>query len=180
MKSDTLSDTMRIKEELIAQITKKSKTEYLISFWYGNKRYRYSNGRAIGLDLSPNLFPVRERVRHAEVLCSAFTMAIREGWRPVEVEERMSIGSVADRSLKRKLKLDYSVSYNKDLAYVKRLWDEYLSKKRLENCHCLRAAQRTDPAMEPARQGQASPGYVLEVPLDIVPYAPVDCDQRTA
>jgi hypothetical protein len=49
MKSDTLSDTMRIKEELKAQITKKSKTEYLISFWYGNKRYRYSNGRAIGL-----------------------------------------------------------------------------------------------------------------------------------
>ena len=34
--------------------------------------------------------------------------------------------------------------------------------------------------MEPARQGQASPDYVLEVPLDIVPYAPVDCDQRTA
>ena len=132
MKSDTLSDTMRIKEELIAQITKKSKTEYLISFWYSNKRYRYSNGRAIGLDLSPNLFPVRERVRQAEVLCSAFTMAIREGWRPVEVEERMSIVSVADRSLKRKLKLDYSVSYKKDLAYVKRLWDEYISKKRLE------------------------------------------------
>ena len=132
MKSDTLSDTMRIKEELIAQITKKSKTEYLISFWYSNKRYRYSNGKAIGLDLSPNLFPVRERVRQAEVLCSAFTMAIREGWRPVEVEERMSIGSVADRSLKRKLKLDYSVSYKKDLAYVKRLWDEYISKKRLE------------------------------------------------
>ena len=132
MKSDTLSDTMRIKEELIAQITKKSKTEYLISFWYGIKRYRYSNGRAIGLDLSPNLFPVRERVRQAEVLCSAFTMAIREGWRPVEVEERMSIGSIADRSLKMKLKLDYSVSYKKDLAYVKRLWDDYIRKKRLE------------------------------------------------
>ena len=132
MKSDTISDTMRIKEELIAQITKKSKTEYLISFWYGNKRYRYSNGRAIGLNLSPNLFPVSERLRQAEVLCSAFTMAIRAGWRPVEVETRISIGSIADKSLKRKLKLDYSVSYKKDLAYAKKQWDEYVRRKRLE------------------------------------------------
>ena len=132
MKSDTISDTMRIKEELIAQITKKSKTEYLISFWYGNKRYRYSNGKAIGLNLSPNLFPVSERLRQAEVLCSAFTMAIRGGWRPVEAEARMTIGSIADKSLKRKLKLDYSVSYKKDLAYVKSHWDGFVRKKRLE------------------------------------------------
>ena len=132
MKSDTISDTMRIKEELIAQITKKSKTEYLISFWYGNKRYRYSNGKAIGLNLSPNLFPVSERLRQAEVLCSAFTMAIRGGWKPVEVEARMTIGSVADKSLKRKLNLNYSDSYKKDLAYVKSLWDEHISKKRLD------------------------------------------------
>jgi integrase len=132
MKSDTISDTMRIKEELIAQITKKSKTEYLISFWYGNKRYRYSNGKVIDLNLSPNLFPVSERLRQAEVLCSAFTMAIRAGWRPVEVETRISIGSIADKSLKRKLKLDYSVSYKKDLAYAKKQWDEYVRRKRLE------------------------------------------------
>jgi integrase len=125
---------MRIKEELKAQITKKSKTEYLISFWYGNKRYRYSNGRAIGLNLSPNLFPVSERLRQVEVLCSAFTMAIRGGWRPVEVEARMTIGSVADKSLKRKLNLNYSDSYKKDLAYVKGLWDEHISKKRLDKC----------------------------------------------
>jgi len=131
MKSDTLSDTMRIKEELIAQITKKSKTEYLISFWYSNKRYRYSNGKAIGLDLSPNIFPINERLRQAEVLCSAFTMSIREGWRPIQLEAEVSISSIADKSLKRKLKLDYSASYKKDLAYAKRLWDEYLSKKRL-------------------------------------------------
>ncbi|MDC3345884.1 site-specific integrase [Schleiferiaceae bacterium] len=132
MKSDTISDTLRIKEELIAQITKKSKTEYLISFWYGNKRYRYSNGRAIGLNLSPNLFPVNDRLRQAEVLCSAFTMAIREGWRPIELEAEVTIGSIADRSLKRKQSLDYSTSYKKDLAYVKSHWDGFVRKKRLE------------------------------------------------
>ena len=132
MKSDTLSDTMRIKKDLVAQITKKSKTEYLISFWYVGKRYRYSNGKVIDLNLSPNLFPVNERIRQAEVLCSAFTMAIRAGWRPVEVETRMTTGSIANKSLKRKLKLDISVSYKNDLAYVKRLWDEYISKNRLE------------------------------------------------
>ena len=123
---------MRIKEELIAQMTKKSKTEYLISFWYGNKRYRYSNGKAIGLYLSPNLFPVSERLRQAEVLCSAFTMAIRAGWRPIELEAEVTIGSIADRSLKRKQSLDYSTSYKKDLAYVKSHWDGFVRKKRLE------------------------------------------------
>ena len=132
MKSDTLSDTMRTKKELVAQITKKSKTEYLISLWYGGKRYRFSNGKAIGLNLSPNLFPINERLRQAEVLCSAFTMAIREGWRPIELEAEATIGSIADRSLKRKLKLDYSISYKKDLTYSKRLWDEYISNKQLE------------------------------------------------
>ena len=132
MKSDTISDTMRIKEELIAQITKKSKTEYLISFWYGNKRYRYSNGSAIGLNLSPNLFSVNERLRQAEVLCSAFTMVIREGWRPIQLEAEVTIGSIADRSLKRKQSLDYSTSCKKDLAYVKSHWDGFVRKKRLE------------------------------------------------
>jgi integrase len=123
---------MRIKKELVAQITKKSKTEYLISLWYGGKRYRFSNGKAIGLNLSPNLFPINERLRQAEVLCSAFTMAIRAGWRPIELEAEVTIGSIADRSLKRKQSLDYSTSYKMDLAYVKSHWDGFVRKKRLE------------------------------------------------
>ena len=132
MKSDTLSDTMRIKRELEAQITKKSKTEYLISFWFGNKRYRYSNGKVIDLNLSPNLFPVSERLRQAEVLCSAFTMAIREGWRPIQLEAEVTIDSIADQSLKRKQGLDYSTSYIKDLTHVKIRWDGFVRKRRLE------------------------------------------------
>ena len=132
MKSDTLSDTMRIKKELVAQITKKSKTEYLISFWYGNKRYRYSNGKAIGLNLSPNLFPVNERIRQAEVLCSAYTIAIRDGWRPSEFNEPLvTIDTIAQNTLKRKCSLDFSSSYKKDLIYTERLWSEFIQSKRL-------------------------------------------------
>ena len=132
--SDTLSDTMRIKRELEAQITKKSKTEYLISFWYSNKRYRYSNGKAIGLDLSPNLFPVNERIRQAEVLCSAYTIAIRDGWRPSAFNERLAtIDAIAQNSLKRKCSLEFSSSYKKDLIYTERLWSEFLQSKRLAN-----------------------------------------------
>ena len=132
MKSDTLSDTMRIKKELVAQITKKSKTEYLISLWYGGKRCRYSNGKAIGLNLSPNLFAFNERLRQAEVLCSAYTMAIRGGWRPVQLKAEVTIGSIADRSLKRKQGLDYSASYKKDLTHVKIRWDGFVRKRQLE------------------------------------------------
>ena len=62
---------MRTKQELFPQVTKKNKADYIVSFWIDNKRYRYSNGLPIGLDLSPNLYPPLERYRQAEILCSA-------------------------------------------------------------------------------------------------------------
>ena len=44
----------------------------------------------------------------------------------------MTIGSLADRSLKRTQSLDYYTSYKKDLAFVKSHWDGFVRKKRLE------------------------------------------------
>ena len=123
---------MRVKQELKPRVTKKTQTEYLISFWYDNKRYRFSNGKPIGLDLSPNTYHITTRKEKADILCSAFTLAIRNGWRPSSVqEEKMTIGSIAKKTLKRKLSLDYSSSYKKDLIYTERLWDTYAQSKNL-------------------------------------------------
>ena len=125
---------MRVKQELVPQVTKKNQTEFLISFWYNEKRYRFSNGDPIDFNLSPNISPLKDRQKNADVLCSAFTLAIRNGWRPsVLKEEVIIICSISKRALKRKLSLDYSNSYKKDLIYTERLWSEFLQSKRLAN-----------------------------------------------
>ena len=125
---------MRVKQELIPQVTKKNPTEYLVSFWYDNKRFRFSNGQSIDLDLSPNISPLIDRLRQAEVLCSAYTMAIRDGWRPsVFKEPVVTIDAIAQNTLKRKCSLEFSSSYKKDLIYTERLWSEFIQSKRLAN-----------------------------------------------
>ena len=126
---------MRVKHELVPQVTKKNPTNYVISFWYKAKRYRFSNGQPIDVDLSPNLYPIANRKRQAEVLSSAFTMAIRNGWRPaLEIKkEIVSIDSIAKRALKRKLSMDYSSSYKKDLIYIEKLWSGFLQNNKLSD-----------------------------------------------
>ena len=123
---------MRVKQELDPRVTKKTQTEYLISFWYENKRYRFSSGKPIGLDLSPNTFHIATRREKADMLCSAFTLAIRNGWRPSSLqEETFTIGSFSKKMLKRKLSLDYSSSYKKDLIYTESLWETFTQSKKL-------------------------------------------------
>ena len=125
---------MRVKQELVPQVTKKNSTEYLISFWFNNKRFRFSNGRPINLDLSPNTLPLTERLRQAEVLRSAYTIAINDGWRPFVFNELLvTIDTIAKNTLKRKCSLEFSSSYKKDLIYTERLWSEFLQSKRLAN-----------------------------------------------
>ena len=125
---------MRVKQELIPQVTKKNPTEYLVSFWYDNKRFRFSNGQSIDLDVSPNISPLKDRLRQAEVLCSGYTMAIRDGWRPsVFKEQVVPIDAIAQNTLKRKCSLEFSSSYKKDLIYTERLWSEFIQSKRLAN-----------------------------------------------
>ena len=125
---------MRVRQELTPRVTKKNPKEYLISFWFDNKRFRFSNGKPIDLDLSPNTLPLTQRLRQAEVLCSAYTIAIKDGWRPsVFNKPIVSIDTIAKNTLKRKCSLEFSSSYKKDLIYTERLWSEFLQSKRLAN-----------------------------------------------
>jgi len=123
---------MRVRQELTPRVTKKNPKEYLISFWYDNKRFRFSNGKPIEFDLSPNTFPLTQRLRQAEVLCSAYTIAIKDGWRPSAFNEPIvSIDAIAQNTLKRKCSLEFSSSYQKDLIYTERLWSDFIQSKRL-------------------------------------------------
>ncbi|MEJ6796387.1 MAG: tyrosine-type recombinase/integrase, partial [Flavobacteriales bacterium] len=115
-------------------VTKKNQNEYLISFWYDNKRFRFSNGQPIDINLSPNTSALIDRLRQAEVLCSAYTMAIRDGWRPSAFKEPLvTIQAIAKNTLKRKCSLEFSTSYKRDLIYVHRLWSEFLQFNNLSD-----------------------------------------------
>lgn len=119
---------MRVKRELEPSVTKKSQTEYIVSFWFEQKRYRYSNGKTINVELSPNTFPLKKRRRQAEVLCSYFTMAIKDGWRP-RLNKITTIESVASKALKTKHSLNYSTFYLRDLYYTENMWTDFIKRK---------------------------------------------------
>ena len=128
---------MRVKTELSPTITKKSRQEYLVAFWYENKRYRYSSGKAIGLELQPNIFPVAQRLQQVTLLCAAYTLEIAKGWRPevkpIYHQKTLTIGSIAAFVLLRKLSLSYSESYKKELEYTEKVWKRYISNTGIEH-----------------------------------------------
>ena len=72
-----------------------------IHLWYKNKRYRFANGRVIEEELLPNLLEEPEREHMAQLLCSAFQIAIAKGWRPLDkkkeaAEKKKRLSSIAD------------------------------------------------------------------------------------
>ena len=127
---------MKIKIELQPTLSKTKTGYYSVFFWYESKRFRYSSGRVIDKDINPNHLEPSRRHSEAVVLCSAFTMAIRDGWRPETVEkkkETVFLIDVAKEVLSKKLSLDYSQSYKKDLVRTEKVWTEFLKSNRLSN-----------------------------------------------
>lgn len=125
---------MKIKIELQPTLSKTKAEYYSVYFWYHSKRYRFSSGRVLGKDINPNHLELSKRHSEAVVLCSAFTMAIREGWRPETVEkkkETVFVIDVAKEVLSKKLSLEYSQSYKKDLVRTEKVWTEYLKSNGL-------------------------------------------------
>ena len=127
---------MKIKIELQPTLSKTKAGYYSVFFWYESKRFRYSSGRVIDKDINPNHLEPSRRHSEAVVLCSAFTMAIRDGWRPETVEkkkETVFLIDVAKEVLSKKLSLDYSQSYKKDLVRTEKVWTQFLKSNRLSN-----------------------------------------------
>ena len=127
---------MKIKIELQPTLSKTKAGYYSVFFWYESKRYRYSSGRVIDKDINPNHLEPSRRHSEAVVLCSAFTMAIRDGWRPETVEkkkETVFLIDVAKEVLSKKLSLEYSQSYKKDLVRTEKVLTGYLKANGLSS-----------------------------------------------
>ena len=128
---------MKIKKELKPALTKNSKARYLVSLWYNQKRFRYSSGNAIGINLYPNQYPFEEREEKANLLLSAFCLEIERGWRP-EIKKSTTdvlpnVVQVCERVYKRKLKLSYSDSYLSDLNRTLKLWKQFCVNQKILN-----------------------------------------------
>lgn len=128
---------MKIKKELKPALTKNSEARYLVSLWYNQKRFRYSSGNAIGINLYPNQYPFEEREEKANLLLSAFCLEIEKGWRP-EIKKSTTdalpnVVQVCEKVYERKLKLSYSDSYLSDLNRTLKLWKQFCVNQKISN-----------------------------------------------
>lgn len=127
---------MKVKKELDPKIGVLSSGSHYIYLWYKGKRFRYFNGKTIKENIYPNHLDIGERSDEAEVMLIAFKLAVRKGWVPTmktpKARKSIRIVEVAHNVLTRKLAMDYSESYKKDLRRTVRLWDNYLGRKGIK------------------------------------------------
>ena len=127
---------MKSRTELTPSVTSKKADQYLVTIWYNDVRYRYTSGRDIGLELKPNSFSTNDRLAKAKLLCTAFQIEITKGWRPT-IKERKPLHTtptlleVTKNALERKLGMEYSNSYKRDLKRVYRLWSNFIHLNNL-------------------------------------------------
>ena len=116
-------------KELRPRIVKRSKNLFAIEFWYAKKRWRFSTGKPINKDLSPNRYPEEQRERYALQLSAVYTLHIAEGWRPDQrleaPEKALNCIELAQQGLRRRKAQRLSKGYIKDLERTYRLWTEY-------------------------------------------------------
>ena len=116
-------------KELQPRIVKRSRNLFAIEFWYAKKRWRFSTGKPINKDLSPNRYPEEQRERYALQLSAVYTLHIAEGWRPdqrIEAPEKaLNCIELAQQGLRRRKAQRLSKGYIKDLERTYRLWTEY-------------------------------------------------------
>jgi len=128
---------MKVKKELDPKIGVLSSGSHYIYLWYKGKRFRYFNGKTIKEKIYPNHLDIEERSDEAKVLLIAFKLAVRKGWVPTvktpKAKNSIRIVEVAHNVLSRKLAMDYSESYKRDLRRTLRLWDNYLGRKGIKH-----------------------------------------------
>ena len=69
-------------------VTQRKKDSYYISLLHNNQRYRFYNGKPIGLLKAPNKLPVSERRAAFEDLKLDYQLALRNGWTPESVKKK--------------------------------------------------------------------------------------------
>ena len=124
-------------KELQPRIVRRSKNLFVIEFWYAKRRWRFSTGKPINKDLSPNRYPEEQRERYAHQLSAVYTLHIAEGWRPDQQleapEKALNCIELAQQGLRRRKAQRLSKGYIKDLERTYKLWAEYCVNSGIKN-----------------------------------------------
>ena len=107
-----------------------SKEKSFVNIYLNGKRFRFWNGKAIGVKL--------DAVDNVELLKNAFQLKILEGWRPkprvIKIKPRVKAITFTE-SLEMKLsdfqKQDYSFHYKRDCKWVLSQWLQFSSDRKL-------------------------------------------------
>ena len=103
-----------------------------VNVYLNGKRYRYWNGKVIGVVLKAS--------ENTELLRSAFELKLMEGWRPKprnlkkvkSVVKELTLSEIISVRLDRIQQQDYSYHYKRDCRWVANLWTAYSEEHRLE------------------------------------------------
>ena len=104
------------------------KKQPFINVYYNNKRYRFWNGKTIGLDLKARNEP--------ELLKAAFELKLRKGWRPKprvekKLEEQLSVVQALERAVTLKISQRCSERFIKDARRVVKLWIKFEAQQKI-------------------------------------------------
>ena len=108
-----------------------SQGKEFVNLYLNNKRFRYWNGKTIGLKIKSS--------DNAQLLKSAFELQLLEGWRPVEkrivkVEQKpITLLSQLESALNKILKGNYSFHHKRDCKWVFSELSKFLSERGLTN-----------------------------------------------
>ena len=112
-----------------------------VQFYIKKKRYRLFNGSQLNIDLSPNSYPIKNRVEVGYMLAEKIFKKIIVGEKPREKKESISFKSdleILELALKKKLSEPHSYHYKKALNYTfnklrSNLKTTNISKSSIEN-----------------------------------------------
>ena len=107
-----------------------SKEKSFVNVYLEGKRFRFWNGKAIGVKL--------DAIDNVELLKSAYQLKLLEGWRPkprvIKIKPKVkaiTFTELLDKKLSNFQKQDYSFHYKRDCKWVLSQWLQFSSDRKL-------------------------------------------------
>jgi integrase len=99
---------------------------FKVTFRIGDRRYRFADGRSIGLPLRPNRVSPRHRKEAATELLLAFKQALDRGWRPDQDERPVTLQELLSNYSPAS---DHSEKYRRAMMTTRDAFQTHLQRK---------------------------------------------------
>jgi len=117
------------------RLTHDSKGRFYVQFYFAGKRFRYSNGEAISVDIKPNAVHGEARKLVSLDLLTAYKKALDEGWNPgVEMKHQTLFEALNAYTPPESLSHGYQVELSKTLgSFLEYIQERNWNDRRLEH-----------------------------------------------